>query len=1480
MSDPLVGRKRGSRKSIAFQPSSSLLQSNTDDNKENGGNRAAQSKKSRSKSLGPGELQSVVADDKTEKVIKSILQPAIPISPLQQIPVFNGKGSKIKALAPPILVPLKTEKEQQEARQQREAQRSAALSHRENRRKSLGGRRVSFNPEVTMHVLEELRVSNTPSSTDSNGTKTPSTGARSIVAATPTPANNDTISMASSEAASSETDNSSDAERPGTPEKQVEYEAPEPESARLEHKKENRKPMTPMARYDQTEDFTASPTPSSAFSSPMTDDAESVLAPEDSSDEDDTGLITVVSPSVTARTDASDDDSDDMDIVDENEVTATFTPWIARDHNHPRLSHPETNFTSAPPRPQDSNPEMPFSGRRHDHPRLSHPETGFSSAPRQAEFMRQDEDDDATMEITRVVGKGVLTSPSPARVSNDIMDEDMTMEFTQALGAGILSNRRLSTVSEVTDDEDMTMEITRAIGPGLLSAKTQTISYPSLPRLSPENEEEDQTMELTRAIGGIKSTRSPEQDNDDAEDEEMSMELTKVIGGVLGSRVLPPLESEDENTASMDMDMTVAIGGIIEQARLAPEPAPVEEPEPQSPTINTDLAAVTMSVNPSLSALVAEARARSASISSTPPAKSPGRPRKSMTPKKAKESTPKSTGRVLRSRTSTPQVNEPATEPTKEPAPEVQAEAEVSTPKAISKAPQEATTPQTTAPKSVPPPKKNITPKATIPTPKTATPKVATPKPTTPRRSVRIPVQHQTTPTPKATTLAGSGKVAVLDHGLSAKRRLAGIASPGVHLTNMNAGTKSPSTRATGVGISKAGMGSPSVRKILSARKSMGIQEMEPFSPGVRPLSQLLKDLNENNKPDFDADAEAAKGAAGIREMLERMTPKKKDGDGKAGAEEASARPKRTFDAVKENLMAAAAEASVSAVPKNLEQGVTGSPARKKRKSLEEQPEPSTSAEKPVVRFNVLEAENKDKPIRDEDVFGPSKPTTPATAKKQATLIIPPPSTPFAESEAMEVDGEADNSVDVPNIGMKDFLSMIGISFMDGITSTRHRRQTGAILGLGVEMPDEEISIADQINGQLTIRPFLELYEHLQRELKRSNKEGKEMFKQIEKMVKEENPRLFREYVLAPPDVRAVMDLQFKNIKSSSRLEARGDWYTWRQGLQETIKAKAEENLRALKEDGKVLEKQREIVTALEPALVTKHKELEERAQILRARKEEIESCDPRELEEKRAALAVSKKKLEEKKAELEKVLKESEALEGGVKDREERRERCLSAIEDAERVAEANKGHTEEEVVSSIERVRELEEKTGWTLKKAESPSFLEMVYKKTLQVRFNAHEPGSEEHPVTIKLLKTPIPSVQQLFFLEAIQDTAREAKFGKFKDLLKHVAERWDRAVSLIAGMEKVAGPSPTTTATNDKGMVFTADMLVLQKKAKIRVRFNIARDVMEKVEIKAETVYGEGMSGWKLDEYLERVVEGEGMGWKEAMKRLGKQLAGGK
>src|SRR5204863_4116308 len=126
-----------------------------------------------------------------------------------------------------------------------------------------------------------------------------------------------------------------DTARPSTPPEQIEDEVPLPDPARAEHKRENRRKSstTPPMNFNNPADFnSSSPTPSSAFSSSPggPDDVESVLAPDNSSDDEDTELISVASPSVTAPTNASSEDSDgsEMDLADSDEITGAFKPWI------------------------------------------------------------------------------------------------------------------------------------------------------------------------------------------------------------------------------------------------------------------------------------------------------------------------------------------------------------------------------------------------------------------------------------------------------------------------------------------------------------------------------------------------------------------------------------------------------------------------------------------------------------------------------------------------------------------------------------------------------------------------------------------------------------------------------------------------------------------------------------------------------------------------------------------------------------------------------------------------------------------------------------------------------------------------------------------------------------------------------------------------------------------------------------------------
>ncbi|KAI5298450.1 hypothetical protein KEM56_004057, partial [Ascosphaera pollenicola] len=174
-------------------------------------------KKLRSKSLGPGGLDTLTSaagnrrKSTTRFPLKSILKPAVPVSPVQDIPTFEETRRRTPGRTPqharrsanaatgdlidfstptsanqtsqnnpfdtfsPIGIPLRTEEEQQAAAREREErerreQKKQALEHREARRKSLANRRVSFAPEATLHtwnVVEANDDSTTSSAANS-----------------------------------------------------------------------------------------------------------------------------------------------------------------------------------------------------------------------------------------------------------------------------------------------------------------------------------------------------------------------------------------------------------------------------------------------------------------------------------------------------------------------------------------------------------------------------------------------------------------------------------------------------------------------------------------------------------------------------------------------------------------------------------------------------------------------------------------------------------------------------------------------------------------------------------------------------------------------------------------------------------------------------------------------------------------------------------------------------------------------------------------------------------------------------------------------------------------------------------------------------------------------------------------------------------------------------------------------------------------
>ena len=191
------------------------------------------------------------------------------------------------------------------------------------------------------------------------------------------------------------------------------------------------------------------------------------------------------------------------------------------------------------------------------------------------------------------------------------------------------------------------------------------------------------------------------------------------------------------------------------------------------------------------------------------------------------------------------------------------------------------------------------------------------------------------------------------------------------------------------------------------------------------------------------------------------------------------------------------------------------------------------------------------------------------------------------------------------------------------------------------------------------------------------------MVREIEADTFEENPPLFREYITAAPDIKAIMDSQFRDVKTHSRLLSRAMWYEWRSKLLDSLKKGLLEIGEGLDEDEEVLGQQERLLQPVIPRLIEEQESLATDAQILQAQADEIASCDQEELTYARQQLSQVEKDLESKEkilADLQQQLREKEeSIEYVV----ERKQKCVQEIKDAERVCEECRGWSTSEVAA-----------------------------------------------------------------------------------------------------------------------------------------------------------------------------------------------------
>ncbi|KAI4138676.1 MAG: hypothetical protein L6R39_006668, partial [Caloplaca ligustica] len=1483
-----------SRKSIAHLPSLEMTE------KENGmidsaglaATAKAASKKSRSKSIGPGGLDALQEgtgnrrDAAAATIVKSILKPTIALSPLKPIPPHssprkqptsprkplskgspekpkkgtqegflidisdgsNGINAPASALSnpfggispkrgasakatPPLesqnVVAVRTEEEQQAAARQREQQEKDVAARKDARRKSLANRRVSFAPEATLHTWDVVELPEDSTTSSASGNSTRRASALSTMAASPLPQQR------------SQLPGTVTSETPSTPSAQVEepqVKASPSYQPDLHQKKRRRSSAIPPMNFNHPEAFSSSPYSGSSVGSDDTGSQAFVTADEvDSSDSDDKDLV---------------EDESTVTGVDNNDLTAQ-SALSAR-----------------------SNGSSTNSSGRLDE--------ALRQAARQAgtQGIDYDEHGDITMEmaddevtnafqpwikksayVPQVVGNPSALqdqenvnpfSPAfklrlEAQGGND--DVEATMDFTQAAGS-ILPDNRAS--PEKTRRKSGVGGKRRSSG-GRRRSSSASSTY------------EDETMELTTAIGGIQngdaasklqqSLNSGPQESDD-EDEELTMELTTVVGGLLvkGANQQQPGRQQQSRRGSLessandtDMDITFAAGGILSSITERTEP-------PEDQTMEMDVTQAVGAILPKPFNRDDKARAKSLME------------RESDTEQLSLDTFYDGPANVAAAAANLSAHSVPSRPPGTR-------ASETGSPGAgglgvpvnshVAKNGRNSLTsklasPHTTPLKNVSTPTKQVTPQIG--------PRPITPGKTPPSKNVSL-----RTGSPKKlfknemSEAVESPKVSTQKSLFSSKGEN-GIPTPQIVL-------KPRRRRSSGLGADKEGLGSPRVAELLDRRGSIRQSTQSFVSQGKASTGVRFEDprVMEQELEQERAEDERRESGRGILQMEadSRDTEEQKDATTNLKDMIQSLTPQKKKPRPRKSLHVGAAKGLLGKRPAELDvdedeedtalnrfDGREGSPVKRIKLPAPPSKDETTRRKLRSARLSLAETMGNAR-INTPSMGGsPLKGNAATTPQGQARFkdAIDPHSVekPVASFEK-KLEAEKPIATEPPEaedrIRLQDFLNMTSIRFME-LTTTK-RRLTVAPNALErsenkastkVEPSKVEAELESSVVAGACTVPMLELYQHSCRELKRYIAEGRSIVREIETDTFEENPALFREYMSAPPDVKAVMDNQFKNVKTHARLLSKAMWYEWRMKLLDGLKEGLVQISDGMAEDAQILAQQEQLIELALPDLIEQNARLQREHQTLQAQADELASCDQDELRQARDNLTAVDDDLHVKKSLLEGLQRELQAKEQDIQDAVERRDEYHAEIKEAERVRQESRGWKLSEVEALQENVTALEESSGWKIVSAAS-SALTMTYKDTLQLYFTPSSfiiPGSstsalaENSPISLTYIADsheyhPRPlTTEKRFFLQIIRAQLQclEQSQVLTSDLLNFITRCWEAALT-IAEEVRSLGTGYITEATilSDEVLAVKAMVLLQQMQTKLEVTFQV-------------------------------------------------------
>ncbi|KAI9826724.1 MAG: hypothetical protein M1819_007269 [Sarea resinae] len=1521
-----IQKRPRSRKSIAHAPSPDTFSEDVD--KENATadlgalkgstKKTAKAKsKSRSKSIGPGGLDGLKEGAGNRRAlalasVKSILKPTVPLSPLRAIPSRDAAqrmadeaqrlsyenesnfgpqaGNELIDISPPSdsadqahtsisgannlpnpfggaelapsndkTVSLKTEEEQQVATRKREERERQELvntvkERRDARRKSLANRRVSFAPEATLHTWDvvEYFQDSTTSSDSTNSTRRNSSISE--------------FSNASTAAHPPSPIQSSDPlEPPSTPPEQVEETAQtaSPAHQRDLHQKKRRRRSSgiPPMNFNNPDDIEG--LSSSPYSGSSVAEGDEDSGPGSSSESD--GGSTVMS-------------------IDEGDQTVASMA----------SNHSACSSTGS-------------SGRLEEALRQAAKEAGTKGIDydEHGDMTMEMVDDEVTMAFQPWVKKSRQEQNEPLEVV-PLQNQENQNPFSPAFRAGTAEAKpRKDTVQE----EDMSMEITHAIGGILPSERSfdenQILNMEDRGRSATAERRQsnasrrrssggaflgDETMDFTLAIGGIQIETSPQDEESNLDDaEELTMEFTSVFGGLLASRGQqlgdgshpsnndgntsePQLSTSEKNRESMGsimendaMEITTVVDGILAGS-------PNDRDHLPSPHF-AQLSKPCTSPNRSQAKLLMEQELDVGTLANSPlqddqhnSAYPPG------SSKAVEEVT------TLASETGSPIPTRSRT----------RGAPRRSDAKRLSATPRSSKRQSLSPVKNPGTPSKQVTPQAVRPSVPGKTPpsKNITFRSASPKRLFKSEIKK-----------ASSTPESIKHTSLFQQDANTGLATPMVVFTPQN-------RRSSGLGLDK-GLGSPRVAALLDRRRSIG-EDATSFTPQgsswkrvrMEDPKAMERELEREREEDTrresgrvilekEADmpsVEEKDATVNLKEMIESLTPKKKV-NGRKSLHVGAARGllgKRPIelDEDEEDLFEKRFKGREGSPVKTIKLpappqrvGTTGRATRNTSNTLAGE---HTNAETPTTGISPLKYEVVTTP-RSQGRFKDVEDKSSNPPQHQSVLDPKPISQP-TEDEAEDI-----------RIHLQDFLNLTSIRFMD-LTTTKRRHTVAPNAVHGDVFEDGRCTDAHMrdpvardlercvVAGACTI-PMLELYQHSCRELKKYISEGRSIVREIETDTYEENPPLFREYISATPDVKFIMDNQFKNVKTHARLLSKAMWYEWRLKLLEGLKegmAKIADGLRA---DDKGLAEQENILASIIPRLSQEHGRLEDEHNVLKSSAEELANCDQDELKEARNRLAGIQDELQAKRKMVENFQNELGEKDQSLAKAADRKKVCLEEIREAERTREEFRGWSANEVAVLKGHVDNLKQRYGWSISSV-SGSSITMAYRGQLQLYFNVNSFTPNDYS-SIGRPKNPHNSpislvyiadaddhhlytltTEKRFFLQMMRVQLQCLRQGEtaLKDLLSFVSRSWDKACAVVENIRLMNVCFRTEPKiVSDETLVVRSTLVLPSLATKMIIDLSLAASstggtISVAVKPNTRVIYGEHLNESRMEEFL--------------------------